>query len=123
MHEATGDEKAAELPVPVAVDEMSHALAAQFTLASRIQDRTGIRFVHATDMEEGVGGGSWDHGDYTHQVHRAAFGPVPARYWIGAAETDRRRKILDGVFAAVGVTDRGKKVAIDFGGAARAVPA
>ncbi|GAA3050386.1 hypothetical protein GCM10020000_33990 [Streptomyces olivoverticillatus] len=66
-----GDEYAAEVPVPVPVDEMIHALAAQFTVLSRVQERTGILFVHATDREE-IGG--WDHGDYTHQVYRAAWG-------------------------------------------------
>lgn len=73
MYELTGgDEKAAELAQPVPVDVMSHALIAQFTVMSRIQDRTGIRFVHATDMEDGFAGGTWKPGDFTHQAYRAA---------------------------------------------------
>ncbi|UQA94556.1 hypothetical protein [Streptomyces halobius] len=93
MYELTdGDEKAAELPLPVPVDVMSHALMAQFTLLSRMQDRTGIKFVHMTDMEEGQSGGTWDFDDFTHQCYRAAFGPVNIRFWIGKDETERRRK-------------------------------
>ncbi|WP_405795495.1 hypothetical protein [Streptomyces sp. NBC_01506] len=110
-----GDETAAELPVSVPVDTMSHALMAQFTLMCRIQKRAGIQFVHMTDLEEGVGGGTWDHGDYTHQVYKAAFGDLNDRYWIGAAETERRRAVLDTVYAGIGVTDRGKRVAIFSG--------
>lgn len=114
VYELTGDERLAELPVSVPVDTMSHAIMAQFTLLSRMQDRTGIRFVHMTDMEEGEGGGTWDFGDYTHQCYRKAFGPVNERFWIGAEETERRRQILDGLYAGIGITDRGKKVAISF---------
>ncbi|WP_338932664.1 hypothetical protein WEB32_29815 [Streptomyces netropsis] len=113
-----GDEKAAELPVSVPVDTMSHALMAQFTLLCRMQERGGFQFVHMTDMEEGAGGGTWDHGDYTHQCYRQAFGPINERFWIGREETERRRKVLDKVYAGIGVTERGKKVAIQFGAAA-----
>ncbi|MBB1251868.1 hypothetical protein H3146_00595 [Streptomyces sp. OF3] len=115
-----GDEKAAELPLPVPVDVMSHALTAQFTLLCRMQDRLKIRFVHMTDMEEGAGGGTWDHGDYTHQCYEKAFGSVDPRYWIGSAETERRRKVLDKVYAGIGVTERGKKVSIPLGDATTA---
>ncbi|MFI1160595.1 hypothetical protein [Streptomyces sioyaensis] len=108
------DEKAAELPVPVAIDTMSHALCAQFTLLSRVQDRTGIKFVHMTDMEAGDQGGTWDWGDFTHQCYRAAFGPVNIRFWVGKDETERRRQVLDGLYAGIGVTERGRKISIDF---------
>ncbi|MFE0041920.1 hypothetical protein [Streptomyces albireticuli] len=114
-----GDEKAAELPVSVPVDTMSHALMAQFTLLCRMQQRGGFQFVHMTDMEEGVGGGTWDYGDYTHQCYRQAFGPVNERFWIGREETERRRKVLDKVYAGIGITERGKRVAIQFGVAAQ----
>ncbi|MFF1918181.1 hypothetical protein ACFVYE_43025 [Streptomyces sp. NPDC058239] len=113
MYELTGyDEKRAELPLPVPVDVMSHALCAQFTLLSRMQDRTGIKFVHMTDMEDGMAGGTWNHGDFTHQRYRAAFGPVNDRFWIDAAETERRRQVLDEVYGRIGVTERGRKAAI-----------
>ncbi|MEU6400714.1 hypothetical protein ABZ867_27505 [Streptomyces cinnamoneus] len=113
MYELTGlDEKAAELPLPVPVDVMSHALTAQFTVMSRIQRRTGILFVHATDMEDGMSGGTWVPGDFTHQCYRAAFGPVNERFWIDAPETERRRQVLDVLYAEIGITERGKKAAI-----------
>ncbi|MGV9884476.1 hypothetical protein [Streptomyces sp. NPDC003006] len=113
MYELTdGDEKAAELAQPVPVDVMSHALTAQFTVLSRIQERTGSRFVHATDMEDGFAGGTWNPGDFTHQAYRAAWGPVNERFWIDADETERRRKVLDEVYAQIGVTERGRKAAI-----------
>lgn len=120
VYEITSDEAAAELPVSVPVDTMSHALCAQFNLLSRMQERTGIRFVHMTDMEEGHGqaGGTWDHDDYTSRCYRMAFGPMPERFWIGSAETERRRRVLDGLYAGIGVTDRGKRIAIEFGAAA-----
>ncbi|MER5490148.1 hypothetical protein ACSMX9_13005 [Streptomyces sp. LE64] len=112
-----GDEEAAELPLPVPVDVMSHALMAQFTLLCRMQERGGFQFVHMTDMEEGPGGGAWDHGDYTHQCYKSAFGDVHPRFWIGSAETERRRAVLDEVYARIGVTDRGKRVSIPLGAA------
>lgn len=118
VYEATGDERTSELPVSVPVDTMSYALCAQFSLLSRMQERTGIKFVHMTDMEEGEAGGTWDHDDYTAQAYRLAFGPMNERFWIGVAETERRRQVLDKVYAGIGVTERGKKIAIDFGAAA-----
>ena len=44
--------------------------------------------------------------------HRAAFGPVNERFWIDAAETERHRKVLDEVYAQIGVTERGRRAAI-----------
>jgi hypothetical protein len=44
--------------------------------------------------------------------YRAAWRPVNERYWIDATETERRRQVLDEVYAKIGVTDRGKKAAI-----------
>ncbi|MFJ2137086.1 hypothetical protein ACIP4W_41310 [Streptomyces sp. NPDC088846] len=86
--------------------------------ASRIQG-TGIRFIHATDMEDGFAGGTWSPGGFTRQAYRAAWGPVNERFWIDAPpETERRRKILDGVYAGIDVTERGRKAAILFAAAA-----
>ncbi|MEH6374747.1 hypothetical protein V7793_10505 [Streptomyces sp. KLMMK] len=50
--------------------------------------------------------------DYTHQCYRAAFGRVNERFWIGAEETERRRRALDEVYASIGVSERGRKVSI-----------
>lgn len=106
-----GDEYAAEVPVSVPVDEMIHALAAQFTVLSRVQERTGIKFVHATDREE-IGG--WDHGDYTHQVYRAAWGPVNERFWIGKDETEKRRAAAIKKYEPLGIFEGGRRFAPGF---------
>lgn len=106
-----GDECAAEVPVSIPVDEMIHALAAQFTVLSRVQERTGIKFVHATDREE-IGG--WDHGDYTHQVYRAAWGPVNERFWFGKAETAKRRSAVIAKYEPLGIKDGGRSFAPGF---------
>nr|WP_221462435.1 hypothetical protein [Streptomyces olivoverticillatus] len=110
-----GDEYAAEVPVPVPVDEMIHALAAQFTVLSRVQERTGILFVHATDREE-IGG--WDHGDYTHQVYRAAWGPVNERFWLGKQETAARRAAVVEKYRQLGIFEGGRRFAPGFATAA-----
>ncbi|WP_268251312.1 hypothetical protein [Streptomyces longisporoflavus] len=39
------------------------------------------------------------------------------RYWVDAQEAERRRETLDAQYAAVGVTDRGRTVAIDVAAA------
>ncbi len=116
VYEMTGDELLAELPVPVPVDVTCHALCAQFTALSRVQQRTGHLFVHST-VNEHANATPWDTGDFTHQAYEAAFGPVDERYWIPAAEAERRRQVLDGKYAAIGITDRGMTSAIDYAAA------
>lgn len=112
-----GDELAAELPVPMPVDVAAHALCAQITVLSRVQARTGHLFVHSTVREHEVGT-PWQAGDYTHQAYRAAFGPVDDRYWLDGVETERRRTVLDGKYATIGITDRGMTSAIGYAPAA-----
>jgi hypothetical protein len=116
VYELTGDELLAELSVPVPVDVTCHALCAQFTALSRIQQRTGHPFVHST-VNEHVNDTPWNTGDYTHRAYEAAFGPVSERYWIPAAEAERRRQVLDGKYAAIGITDRGMTSAIHYAAA------
>ncbi|GAA2627515.1 hypothetical protein [Streptomyces axinellae] len=112
-----GNESAAELPMPVPVDTMTHAMMAQFSLLTRMMQRHGIQFVHMTDLEHR--NSAWDHGDYTHEVYQLAYGEdVNPRFWIGAEETERRRKVLDVLYEGIGVSERGKKVAISYGAAA-----
>ncbi|MET9057510.1 hypothetical protein ABZX99_06775 [Streptomyces antibioticus] len=113
VYEITGDEVTAELSVPVPVDVTCHALTAQFTALSRVQQRTGHLFVHSTVNEHTVNT-PWRCGDYTHQVYVEAFGPVDGRYWIDAGEAERRREILDGLYATIGITDRGTTSSIDY---------
>ncbi|MFG2498256.1 hypothetical protein ACGFSB_08585 [Streptomyces sp. NPDC048441] len=105
------NEEAAEIPVSVPVDEMVHALAAQFTVLCRIQARTGIKFVHATDREAI---GEWDHGDYTHQVYRSAWGPMNERYWLTKDETARRKAIVAAKYEPLGILDGGRRFAPGF---------
>jgi len=114
VYEITGDERAAELPVPVPIDVTCHALCAQITVLSRVQTRTGHLFVHST-VNEHANNTPWQVGDYTHQAYKAAFGPVDERYWIDADETERRRCSLDARYASIGITDRGMTSAIDHG--------
>lgn len=111
VYEATDDEAAAELPLPVAVDEMIHAQAAQFTVLSRIQERLGVRFVHATDREI-IGG--WSPGDYTDTAYRAAWGTPPERYWISEAETDQRRAVAIAKYEPLGIYDGGRRFSPGF---------
>jgi hypothetical protein len=113
VYELTGDELLAELPVPAPVDVTCHALCAQFTALSRVQQRTRHLFVHFT-VNEHVNDTPWDSGDYTHQTYEAAFGSVDERYWIPAAESERRCQVLDGKYAAIGITDRGMTSAIGY---------
>ena len=112
-----GNEATAELPMPVPVDTMTHAMMAQFSLLTRMMQRHNIQFVHMTDMEHG--NTAWDHGDYTHEVYELAYGEdVNPRFWIGAEETERRRKALDVLYEGIGVSDRGKRVATSYDAAA-----
>ncbi len=106
-----GDENAAELLASAPVDEMVHAILAQFTLVVRIQDRLKINFVHMTDTERW----GYEAGDYTHQCYRVAFGEVPPeRFWIGKQETARRLSILRGLYDSIGIEDTGRSHEIDF---------
>lgn len=102
---ATGDERAAELEVSAPVDEMVHALTAQFTILSRIQaDLTGS-FIHSTDNERFT----YEEDGYTDQVYRAAgWGELPRRYWIGQAETRRRLAILLEHYESIGIGHGGR---------------
>jgi hypothetical protein len=82
-----GDEEAAELLVSAPVDEMVHAVLAQYTLVTRMTRRLGLQFVHMTDQERF----GYEHDGYTATCYRAAgWGNPPARYWIDTAETNRR---------------------------------
>jgi hypothetical protein len=105
------DEHAAELVVSPPVDEMVHAVLAQYTLCVRLQQRTGITLVHMTDRERF----GWRRGDYTEQCYRAArWGAPPVRYWVGADEVKRRLAILSDRYASIGVHEGGARVDVRF---------
>jgi len=106
-----GDEEAAELVVSAPVDEMVHAVLAQYTLCQTMTERLGIRFVHMTDRECF----GWRRGDYTYECYReAGWGEPDPRYWIDADETDRRLKILNSRYSSVGIHNAGRKHDFDF---------
>jgi hypothetical protein len=101
-----GDEYAAELLVSPPVDEMVHAVLAQFTLVTRMSRRLGVQLVHMTDRERT----GWEPDGYTADCYRAAgWGEPPSRYWIGTAEVTRRLGILAGLYAQAGIHDGGRR--------------
>ncbi|GAA1799300.1 hypothetical protein HC028_16245 [Planosporangium flavigriseum] len=112
VYELTGgDEEAAELVVSAPVDEMVHAVLAQYTLCASMTRRLGIQFVHMTDRERF----GWHRGDYTHECYLAAgWGEPTERYWIDADETRRRLKILNNRYASIGIHNEGRRHDIDF---------
>lgn len=106
-----GDEQAAELVVSAPVDEMVHAVLAQYTLCQSMTGKLGIRFVHMTDQERF----GWRPGDYTDQCYRAAgWGTPNPRYWIDADETGRRLTVLNAKYATAGIGRDGRRHDIDF---------
>ncbi|BCB75526.1 hypothetical protein GCM10022251_28580 [Phytohabitans flavus] len=106
-----GDERTAELMVSAPVDEMVHAVLAQYTLCVRMTARLGIQFVHMTDQERF----GWQPGDYTQQCYQGAGWGVPdPRYWIGKDETGRRLGVLRERYASIGIMDDGRRHDIDF---------
>lgn len=110
VYEATGDERAAEIPVAVPVDEMTHAMIAQPQLLARIAARVGVPIIHQTDQEHT----DWRTGDYTHEAYVAAWGEPPARYWIDHDEVTRRLAILGEKYEAMGFLNMGQAHTFDF---------
>ena len=111
VYDLTQDDIAAELLVSPPVDEMVHAIIAQAGLTKRIFDRQHITCVHQTDHEEF----GWGWGDYTSQCYtEAGWGAPPARYWIDAAETLRRRKLLNARYEQIGIGRDGRRHGINF---------
>ncbi|MFD4577961.1 hypothetical protein ACFWNK_25005 [Streptomyces sp. NPDC058417] len=110
VFEATGDERAAEIPVAVPVDEMTHAMIAQPQVLARITARVGVQVIHQTDQERT----DWTRDDYTHQAYRAAWGEPPPRYWITYEEVTRRLGILREKYEAAGFRRMGLAHGITF---------
>ncbi|WFE51192.1 hypothetical protein [Micromonospora sp. WMMD1155] len=100
-----GDEEAAELLVPAPVDEMIHAVLAQFTLMSRMQRDLGVTFPHATELEEFT----YTRGCLTDAYYAATgWGPQPLRYWLDSAEVTRRLNQLNAHYQAAGLGRDGR---------------
>ena len=106
-----GDEQAAELLVPGPIDEMVHAVLAQFTVMTRIQTDIGVTFPHATEHESF----SYCRSCITDALYAAAgWGEQPLRYWLDAAEVGRRLAILDQHYTEAGIRGRGRSHDLDF---------
>lgn len=107
------DEAAAEIGIPLPVDEVTHAVTAQSALLGRMTARTGVTIVHMTDLENE--GPDYRTGGYTDACYQAAFGTVPpARYWLDAAESERRKAILKERYDSIGLFDMGRFHRITF---------
>ncbi|MEU4155451.1 hypothetical protein [Actinoplanes sp. NPDC026670] len=111
--EATGDEDRAELLVAAPVDEMVHAILAQWNVMTRIQEDLGVRFNHATDLEES----GYEVGGETDQLYAAAgWGPKPMRYWLPTSEVNRRLDVLGRLYESIGIHGHGASTRINFDG-------
>ncbi|GAA2915132.1 hypothetical protein Acy02nite_91670 [Actinoplanes cyaneus] len=107
----SGDEHAAELEISAPVDEMVHAILAQFTLVQKMTAALGIQFVHMTDQERF----SYKVGGYTDQCYAAAgWGEQNRRYWIGRPEMLRRLDILGELYQSIGFQEEGRSHTHDF---------
>jgi hypothetical protein len=106
-----GDERAAELLVPAPVDEMVHAVLAQFTVMTRMQADLGVVFPHATELERF----DYTRGCVTDEFYAAAgWGEQPSRYWLDAAEVERRLEILNARYGEAGFGRDGRSHGLDF---------
>jgi hypothetical protein len=106
-----GDEAAAELLVSAPVDEMVHAVLAQFTVMSGMQDDLELTFPHATELERF----DYTRGCLTDDYYAAAgWGEQPQRYWLDAAEVTRRLAILNTHYREAGIGPDGRSHELDF---------
>jgi hypothetical protein len=106
-----GDEEAAELLVPGPIDEMVHAVLAQFTVMTRIQRDLNVTFPHATEHESFA----YSRGCATDMLYEAAgWGEQPLRYWLDATEVNRRLAILGEHYADAGIEAHGRRHDLDF---------
>lgn len=110
VHALTADERAAEIPIAVPVDEMTHAMLAQAQLLGRIADARGISIIHQTDQEHT----DYRAGGYTHDCYRSAWGEPPVRYWLDHEEVERRRDVLSRLYDSIGMGRSGREHQIDF---------
>lgn len=105
------NEDAAELLVSAPVDEMVHAVLAQFTVMTRMQSDLRITFPHATELERF----DYRHGCITDDYYAAAgWGEQPPRYWLDSSEVDRRLAILNDRYGQAGFGRDGRSHDLDF---------
>ena len=99
------------LLVPAPVDEMVHAVLAQFTVMSRMQDDLELVFPHATELERF----DYTRGCLTDTYYAAAgWGEQPLRYWLDTAEVERRLAILNAHYERAGIGQDGRSHNLDF---------
>ncbi|MEU9792863.1 hypothetical protein AB0E27_19935 [Streptomyces sparsogenes] len=110
VHALTGDDQAAEIPIAVPVDEMTHAMLAQAQLLQRITARHGVQIIHQTDQEHT----DYTADSYTARCYRAAWGEPPARYWLDHDEVTRRRRHLASLYESIGMGRSGREHSIQF---------
>jgi hypothetical protein len=102
---SAGDEHEAELEISAPVDEMVHAVLAQYTLCQQMTARLGIQFIHMTDQERF----SYQIGGYTDQCYAAAgWGEQNRRYWIDRDEMGRRLDVLGAKYESIGIQAEGR---------------
>ncbi|MEJ3750595.1 hypothetical protein WEI85_45975 [Actinomycetes bacterium KLBMP 9797] len=106
-----GDEEAAELLCPAPIDEMIHAVLAQFTVVSRMQTDLDVVFPHATELEQF----DYTRGCVTDTYYAAAgWGEQPLRYWLDSREVNRRIALLAKRYDQVGIARSGRSHNINF---------
>jgi hypothetical protein len=106
-----GDEEAAELLVSSPIDEMVHAVLAQFTVMTRMQADLGVTFPHATELERF----DYDRGGPTDTYYAAAgWGAQSPRYWLDSAEVGRRLALLNERYGAAGFGRDGRSHELTF---------
>lgn len=106
-----GDEHTAELEISAPVDEMVHAVLAQYTLCQKMTKKLGIRFVHMTDQERFT----YKAGGYTDQCYAAAsWGEQNRRYWLDRDEMVRRLDVLGELYKSIGFQEEGRSHTHDF---------
>ncbi|MET0492936.1 MAG: hypothetical protein ABW000_07360 [Actinoplanes sp.] len=113
-----GDERLAELEISAPVDEMVHAVLAQYTLCQKLTGKLGIQFVHMTDQERF----SYRVGGYTDQCYAAAgWGEQNPRYWLDGDEMQKRLDFLGGLYKSIGFQEEGRSHTHDFKQAGKVV--
>jgi hypothetical protein len=106
-----GDESLAELEISAPVDEMLHAVLAQYTLCQTMTANLRIRFVHMTDQERFT----YKTGGYTDQCYLAAgWGEMDRRYWLDQTEMGRRLDILGAKYESIGIQAEGRNHGFTF---------
>lgn len=100
VYELTGDEEKAELVISAPVDEMTHAIIAQYMLLRKVEKAVGTEFVHMTDRERF----GYEQGNYTDKCYAAAgWGTPNPRFWYSAQETARRLALWNNEYERIGI--------------------